>query len=246
MIKILHVLKEWLPFVADICVFGITIYTFYLTFLTKKIRFLSFGQEISAIEGVKLSIVLENRCLSSIAISTVDLIIDDKYSINIANCFSDPITIEPLKSCKITSQPITDSEIPDEYLLKIISAKKFEASVRLYSGETIETHKNIWEKISRYFISKLGIKKNRQKINLIRKHIDNIFISSYVKYLLKIHEKHNIINILILDSGRCSQKYQNLDVVPENIVNNYDKTKVFIKKHLHFRQKFDLIDVKNK
>jgi len=248
---LLSIIKDWVSFGADICIFIITIYTFYLTFLAKKIRCVSFGMELSAFEGTKLSVVLENRCLASIAIESVDLLIDDKYIINLKRYNKNPITIEPLKTYKVTTDAITDSVNPDEYMLKIISGKSFEAIVRLYTGETIETSKNnFFRRIFIYLKRKLNLikdksqNKKREEIKLVRKQIDGIFISNFIKYMLTINNRKRRKIILVLDTGKCSKSYNNLKNIPSDIVKDYNKTKEYIQSLLNNDEKFELIELK--
>lgn len=98
------VMREWVSFAANVCILSITVYTFYITFISKKIKILNISQSQSLSDGNSLSVVIENKSLSPLVIEEVCLIIDNKYKVRIEQ-FSSPLILEPfsaklIESCK--------------------------------------------------------------------------------------------------------------------------------------------------
>lgn len=94
--------KEWITFAADICILLITIYTFYITFISQKIKLISISQSSSNTKGDSFYVVLENKSLSPQVITNINLIIENKYKVNL-NKFEIPFILEPYKAKEVGS-----------------------------------------------------------------------------------------------------------------------------------------------
>ena len=95
---------------ANICVLFLTGMTFYLTVMSNKLKFVSFGFSSSMFNGDTISVSLENTTLHSISITSISLIkkMDDGkyYSIDLIS-YDDPLVIEGRRVTKITTHPYT-------------------------------------------------------------------------------------------------------------------------------------------
>lgn len=108
-------IREWLTFAADICILLITLYIFYITFISQKIKFISVSKSLSIAKGNSFSVVLENKSLSPQVIIDMHLIVDGKYKINVKK-FETPFILEPYKAQKVVSDKYSYTEPPIPHL----------------------------------------------------------------------------------------------------------------------------------
>lgn len=54
-------IREWVTFDADIFILLITIYVFYITFISQKVKFISLNNFSSNSKGDSFSMILENK-----------------------------------------------------------------------------------------------------------------------------------------------------------------------------------------
>ncbi len=97
------IIREWVTFAADICILAITIYTFYITFISQRIKFISLSNSSSNSKGDSFAVVLENKSLSPQVINDIYMIIDNKYKIQVKK-FEVPLILEPYKAMEISSE----------------------------------------------------------------------------------------------------------------------------------------------
>ena len=93
---------------ANICVLFLTAMTFYLTVMSNKLKFVSFGFSSSMFNGDTISVSLENTTLHSISVTSISLIkkMDDgKYYSIVLVSYDDPLVIEGRRVAKITTKP---------------------------------------------------------------------------------------------------------------------------------------------
>lgn len=95
---------------ANICVLFLTAMMFYLTVMSNKLKFVSFGFASSMFNGETISLSLENTTLHPISITSIVLIKkmnDGTYhSIDLIS-YDDPLVIEGRRVAKITTKPYT-------------------------------------------------------------------------------------------------------------------------------------------
>lgn len=95
---------------ANICVLFLTAMTFYLTVMSNKLKFISFGFSSSIFNGETISLSLENTTLHPISITSISLIkkMEDGvyHSIDLVS-YDDPLVIEGRRVAKITTDPYT-------------------------------------------------------------------------------------------------------------------------------------------
>lgn len=121
--------REWVTFAADICILLITIYTFYITFISQKIKFISLYNFSSNSKGDSFSVILENKSLSPQVIKDINLIVDNKYKIQVKK-IEVPFILEPFKVKEITSEKYsyTTPSLPplnrENTILEVITTRK--------------------------------------------------------------------------------------------------------------------------
>ncbi len=94
-----------IDFLGNICVVAITIYTFYLTFLSKKVKIIGCATQHSVFEGERLSFTLYNYSMQAFDISRVYLICDKTRLIPIS--LKESVVLEPRKSLVLEIPPYT-------------------------------------------------------------------------------------------------------------------------------------------
>ena len=73
------IIREWVNFSANICILLITIYTFYITFISCKIKFLSISESHPNNNENSFSVVIENKSFSTLVVTKVSLIVNNEY-----------------------------------------------------------------------------------------------------------------------------------------------------------------------
>lgn len=107
----------------------ITIYIFYITFISQKIKFISVAKSLSIAKGNSFSVVLENKSLSPQVILDMHLIVDSKYKINVKK-LETPFILEPYKAQKIVSDEYSYTDPPVPHLkgkntiLEVVTTRK--------------------------------------------------------------------------------------------------------------------------
>lgn len=123
------IVREWVTFAADICILLITIYTFYITFISQKIKFISLSKSSSNSKGDSFVVILENKSLSPQVIKDIYMIVDNKYKILVKK-FEVPLVLEPYTAKEISSEkysytipslPITTGE---NVILEVSTTRK--------------------------------------------------------------------------------------------------------------------------
>ena len=90
----------------DLILFCIAIYTFYLTFISKKIIVLSFGFSFNSWESDSINFVIKNKTLRTFTINKIYAVFDENYKLKIKNCTT-PIILNPFQSISVTMDPFT-------------------------------------------------------------------------------------------------------------------------------------------
>lgn len=201
--------------IMGICVSVLTLYTAYLRFISKNIRFLTYSPHFSTFYGDKLSVVIENQSLSTFSIQEIYLVYDCKYMIQIEK-FDEPLILEPFKAKKITSKPIT--------LTSPLSLSELDKHRNIFL--MIRTSKGI------IYSPMIGgrIKKqtkNFDAFQLVSKHSESIngtVVSNGIQYILYYKGSNEELKTVFIDwAGFMSETISNFNAIPRDIVNNKEK-----------------------
>ena len=212
---ILKTIWDWfvviVPTIDAVCISLIAYYTFRLTILPKKLKFIGFKQNFNRFEGDSLEITLENRSLCPCIIESVDLLLGSfKIKVSDQEC-----TIDGFKTAKITMFLLVKttrgvqrikyesmSKWTYKRLLKKQSKYKQTTVCRTYHGEKIivPTVKYILsyidqsESIQTVFIEQSGLMSNHlfgynclskeimTDITTLKKHFDSEFKKYNLRY----------------------------------------------------------------
>lgn len=219
---------------ANICVLFLTAMTFYLTVMSNKLKFISFGFSSSMFNGETISLSLENTTLHPISITSIALIKkmnDGTYhSIDLIS-YDDPLVVESRRVAKITTQPytrilgidsVTDLHKDAIFCIKSGSKTLF---VKPYKKAPLKEVKKLYKK--HHIFAPLSV---------MRSEFNHQVVSQNVRYAVHVRtgEKTCDWNTLlltqngILDGTICgynvlnTSKYDSEETLKEYLVKNFN------------------------
>ena len=195
-------------------IYVLTLYTFYLKFISKKIKCLGFSSTNHKYFGSNISTTIENLSLSNISIHKAKIVYNNKYIITIA-IFDEPLILEPFKACNLkgksfsyTSPELQDINKRDVYLILKTSKGEIFAKFR-------------------------GKINKKEELIVISSHTDkynNQIMSKNVKYILCYKGNDNELKTVFIDSvGLMSDEVMNFNAIPEKIILNRNAVKDLFK-----------------
>lgn len=218
--RILGDVLKWVveiaPTVGDICIFIITVYTFYLTLYPKKLKFLDYSICYSGFWGETIKISLENRSLSSVCVRNVYMKVNDEYIIPIFSGYEDGYRIiDSFHAETFVSKPHTQLYGKDGAKLRIDPATEGKLCVIV---ETSRGKQTITQKVKRAPF-------NRKKDTILpryeRQNFNGIVVGKDVAFGLVYYDLERIKHtVLICKSGAMSESIEGIDHVPNNLMKN--------------------------
>lgn len=211
------VIRDWVTFASDICILLITLYTFYKTFISKKIRFVSVFESLSNSDGNNFSIVIENKSLSPQVINDIHLIIDNKYKIQVKKLEA-PLILEPYTAQKVESErySYTDPPLPafigNKMVLEVITSRK-----KLYFP--------IHKKIPRV---KSELRNSSDNVMKITNVYNDKIVPSNAIFVLIVKKGDCENTIFIFESGIMTGTIHGCNAVPEEVVKDIQTLKNFL------------------
>lgn len=172
-------IMDIMDFTGNMCVVLITIYTFYLTFFSKKIKIVGCGISNSAFEGCQIYFSLHSHTLQTFEVKEISVIFLDKC---VHLKLEEPAIIEPRMTTKVISEKYTRfTEKID--LNDVLLGKKWGLILHTQNG-ILYTSTKKWD---------LGITKKRKyrqccyhRISTFNQSYGGIVISDNVKYVIYI------------------------------------------------------------
>lgn len=212
------IIRDWVNFAANMCILAITIYTFFITFLSKRIKFRSISIAYSNTEGNSFSVVLENKTLSPILINDINLIVDNQYKVKVKK-FDSPLILEPFKAKKITSNKYSYTD-PD---LGTMTGHKNVLEVVTMSGKKLYLpwHKKT-PKVSKQ------MKQCYANVSVITNTYNGKIVPKFAKYVLIVSRDDWNNTIFIFESGTMTGEILGYNCLPKEVV----KEKVKLVEHL--------------
>lgn len=218
---VLSAIREWVTFAANLCILIITIYTFYITFISCKIKFLNLSVKDSDSKGRCLSVIIENKSLSPLVIEAISLIINNKHKIELKK-FNTPLILQPFTAKKIKSKKYS-------YIYPKINLSKFD-----YKKTTIEI------KTSRKVINikpfiksptKSSTKSSKAKesnILLITNKYKGNIVPELAIYALTISKYNLSETLFIFESGKITKTVLNCSAIPAETIKNEKSLREFL------------------
>ena len=201
-----------LQIISNICIVGITLYTAFLQFWHKSVKYLGYSYNTNRFYGDKATLQLKNQALSSISIKEIYLIFEDNSKFLFKE-YEVPLLIEGRRSFQIEMQAISNS-LPK---LRKFTCEGKCIFVTFTDGNSIsliskcgwKSYISFWVKNYRLFrllkkspsitINKLG------RIRTKRIEFNGKCLSEDVKYVLLIKDGSSVKTIFIDDSGFMSE-----------------------------------------
>lgn len=190
------------------CILLITFYTFFITFISKKIKFRSFSVSSSLKEGNSFSVVLENKTLSPILIDNINLIVNNQYKIPFKK-FDSPLIIEPFTAKKIHSEKYSYMS-PD---LEIIDDSKNTLEVIMTGGKKI--YLNSHKKTPRI---KRKMKNSSSNVQIVTNIYNGKIVPKYARYALTIFKDGEKDTTFIFKTGVMTEEIYGYNGIPKKNV----------------------------
>lgn len=207
----------------DLILFCIAIYTFYLTFISKKISILTFSHSFNMWQSDTVSFWIKNKTLKSIIISKVDMIYDNKYRLPIGK-YESPKVLDPFKSMEIEMEPYTSMEPITMYEL----SKMFIGKANIHLEIITDDNKTIYAKIKGCKYKPKKNAKVEQIYLCVSKFGETVLKDDYVYVLqYRIGENGNIETAFINNKGLISTDIFGFNAIPRESLSNKDVVKVF-------------------
>lgn len=185
-------------FIGNMCVVLITIYTFYLTFFSRKIKIVGCGITNSVFEGCQIHFSLHSHTLQSFEVSEMSVIFQDQ---SVRLKLEEPVIIEPRMTTKIIAERYT--RLTENIDLDDIMLGKNWGLILRTQNNIIYTSIKKWD---------LGIRKKHKyrkgyyhRVGTINQIYGETVISDMVKYVIWIRLMQYDKPIFMTEDGRMSQ-----------------------------------------
>ena len=213
--------------IDSVCIFVITVYTFYLTIFPKKLKFLDYAIHHSAFWGDTVKISLENRSLSSVCVRSVSLKVNGECLVPLFHGHEDGYRIiDSFHAETFTSKPYTQLYGKDGGELRIDPAAEGKICVVI---ETSRGKQTITQKVkSAPFPRKVDV----AHAHKFTQTFNDIVISKDMAFGLVYYDLEQVKhNVLIHKSGAMSEAIGEMQRVPDNLMQDEMKLRQFFDKH---------------
>lgn len=214
---------------ANICVLLLTGMTFYLTALSNKLKFISWGFSTSVFDGNIISLSLENTTLHSISISSISLVKkmeDGIYrSIKLVS-YDDPLVIEGRRVAKISTKPytciwgldsVTDLHMDAVFCVQSGSKTLF---IKPYKKAPLKKVKKLYKKHHAF-----------EPLSVMRNEFNHKVISKNVRYAVHIRTGENACDwntILLTEHGYLNGTICGYNGLDSNEYNSAESLKAYL------------------
>ena len=214
------IIREWVNFSANICILLITIYTFYITFLSCKIKFLSINESHSNNNGNSFSVVIENKSFSTLVVTKVSLIVNNEYKVEIQK-FDSPLILQPFSASKIESDNYSyispDIEIIGSKVILVVEISR----KTIYAG---------YQKISPRIIKE--IKKSPCNVTKVKNTYNGKIVPQLAKYILMVWKDEYMDTIFIFETGAMTEAVLGYNGIPKEAMKHQDTIYEYLNKWL--------------
>lgn len=200
---------------------GIALYVAYLRFWSKNLKAISYSPNFRSFYGDIVSIIIENCTLSNFSILGINLVYNNQYIMRLVK-YDEPLLVEPFKTIKIESEPIT---LAYPSLFDLDNFKDLFARIETSKGV-------VYSKIRGKIKNKNY--KTYEIASVHRESIAGTIVANSIKYILFYKGKdEEIITVFIDKVGTMSSEITNFNAIPKEAMKNKDALKCFFKKVLN-------------
>lgn len=201
---LLQTMREWATFSADICILLITAYTFYITFISKKLKLLSFSVNNSD-RGDSFHLVLENRSFAPICIEEIYLVFSGQHKIKFGE-YQQPVVLNAFSAIGLSMEPfsflypsVSSWEVRNDLVVCVVTSRK-----NLYL-----TSRKQKKKLSK------EIKAPPPDISVIRRVYDGQLVMPGNRYVLHLFHEGKTQTIFLHKHGVMSESVLGYNALPE-------------------------------
>lgn len=222
-------IKEFFSIIGDICLFLVTMYTFRVTILPMKLRYIGFSQTMDAFQGESVEITLANQSLSPVVVERVGLIHEDRIIPVFVQGEDGECIIEGFKTAKIKMKPFSTISMESKHItLKDI--KPFELFV--------QTTKNVqfitFSPKHRWAPKRKG--KELLQAHIQRRCVNDVTIGPQVKYVLTyMMDNRQLKTVLINRAGIMSDRVFGYNALPKDTVKFDERVRAYFKNEFEKR-----------
>lgn len=216
-------IKVLLSVLGDVCLFYISFVTFRLTLYPKRLKFIGFRYNGGAFSGDSFEITVENRSLSPVVITSLELVVGTKR----IKVFDGQRIVEGFKSETIEMPPYTkivdsDGEPID---IDIFAMKKISLWIKTTRGAQHVPYERVPQFVARYIHKK---EKKFQSTTVIRNYYNEKLVVSNIKYVLSfVDSTGELQTVFIHKGGTMSSAPFGYNGLPKEMVDNEE----LLKKH---------------
>lgn len=204
-------IRSWVTFGADISILLITIYTFYFTFISRKIAVLSYGKSLGN-AGENYHVMLENKTLSPIAIKKVSMIIDNKWKVTMKE-YDIPLIIQPFSVELVEQNKYGFMENED----------KFKKNKIVF--EIMTTSKNLYIPFQKKFIkTSRNMKQMPHNCMAIANYYGDTLLLHKTKYVLNVYYDSKFKDVIqIFETGLMTGDINTINALKVNDINDKEE-----------------------
>lgn len=197
--------------IGDLCLFFVAIYTFRLTVLPKKLKFIGLSYQSSLWDGEAMEFILENRSISPVIVRSLDMIVDSQLvQVYRGSCIIDgfktkTIRLEPYLQIIAEGEVIDISVNPDVTLYVETSRGKYYVKQERVNSFIYRLNKRRLDRFT--------------KTTVVRHYYNGKLIPINTKYVLSYKEKDESVNTIFIDeSGLMSDTIFEFNSLPKEIL----------------------------
>ena len=219
------IIKSIISLLGDVCLFFVTVYTFRLTILPKKLSWVEFRKLSSQFKGNSFEITLENRSLCPVVISSVELI----FGSNKIDFFAGHCIVEGFKTQTIKMEPYSNILLNNEIMdIDFFPTQKMSLWIQTTRGLQHIKHVR-YSKIIDYF--KYKKYKKFAPTTVCRNKYNDKLIPQDIKYVLSFTDHTNKLQtVFIKKSGIMSENMFGCNSLPKKLVQNESKLRKYLDK----------------
>ena len=212
---------------GDFFVVIITLVLFVVTYISKKLSLMSFGESFSIWDGYSINVTLKNATLSDMSVKKVKLIFDDKRELTI-NTYDTPVLIGPLKSVVFESKKFSKRPCEGNFSL---NGHKIKAQVTLSDNQVI------FAKIHRRLFKKTKKEKVYESPFFVNYTDGDKVITDHMLYKILIYKNDEFVtDIIVLKNGLMNKAIAGYNALPPEHLKSKEGVKAIVENMLKSKE----------
>lgn len=215
----------------------IAIYAFLLKYWPRLWKIYYHGIELNSSMwyGEEIFVIFENKSLASITLESIDLILNNKYKLQISK-FKEPFILKPFETVKVGTGYIHSLNMYNGKNISVLEFDKFKKDIVFNIYSTNPKYRNIWT-------GKFKGKKDYNSYNditIFKRSFNSIPYDKFVLYAIQYLYNKEVKTILVDKSGLCSHDIYGKNKIPNEVLASPEKLKEFLEKTFPFIKTFGI------